>query len=205
MANVLEFIVSNYVWIMLVAIIILLAIIGSYADKTNFGQGKNIKNVSEEKFDIEKSDIKNMRLGTLLEPEHHILEENSRSKTKNNSSSVDIQSNQGQTLDATNQDSNLDHKNIETNNTLETQNESFLDSESQTEQSSFEENFEKFDKEFDAIIPKKNLIDDELLEDIDSLSLGKTQDLNIDNIPDLDDLELPKIKKIESEEDIWKF
>ena len=41
MSTIIEYIVSNYTWFLIGAIIILLAIIGSYADKTNFGQGKH--------------------------------------------------------------------------------------------------------------------------------------------------------------------
>ena len=44
MINILEYINENYTLFLGGAIIILLAIIGSYADKTNFGQGKTKEN-----------------------------------------------------------------------------------------------------------------------------------------------------------------
>lgn len=44
MTQVLEYIMQYYTWFLGGAILILLAIIGYYADKTNFGQGKNPKN-----------------------------------------------------------------------------------------------------------------------------------------------------------------
>ena len=40
MQTILEYIMLNYTWILAGSIIILLAVIGYYADKTNFGQGK---------------------------------------------------------------------------------------------------------------------------------------------------------------------
>lgn len=59
--------------------------------------------------------------------------------------------------------------------------------------------------EVDSILSKKDVIDDDLLSDIEHLSLDKTQRYNFGDIPDLDDVELPKIKKNEEPEDIWKF
>ena len=53
MQSIMEYILANYAWILFFSIIILLAIIGYYADKTNFGQGKvnqNIDNVNRYKF-----------------------------------------------------------------------------------------------------------------------------------------------------------
>ena len=51
MKDILEFIVANYIWFLGGTIIILLAIIGSYADKTNFGQGKESKESKKEEED----------------------------------------------------------------------------------------------------------------------------------------------------------
>ena len=39
MESILEYIMLNYTWFLGGSIVIILAIIGSYADKTNFGQG----------------------------------------------------------------------------------------------------------------------------------------------------------------------
>ena len=54
----LEYILSNYTWILFGLIIILLAIIGWYADKTNFGLGKTV----EDKCVVEELAMK-MALG----------------------------------------------------------------------------------------------------------------------------------------------
>ena len=44
MSQIIEYIVQHYIWIIICIVLILLAIIGYYADKTNFGQGKKEKN-----------------------------------------------------------------------------------------------------------------------------------------------------------------
>jgi len=46
MAEIIEYVTQNYIWFLGGMIVILLAIIGSYADKTNFGQ-KKIKSKKE--------------------------------------------------------------------------------------------------------------------------------------------------------------
>lgn len=66
--------------------------------------------------------------------------------------------------------------------------------------------YDHLDSEVDSVLSKKDVIDDDLLSDIEHLSLDKTQRYNFGDIPDLDDVELPKIKKDKEEpEDIWKF
>ena len=51
--QVLEFLSSNYLWFLVGAIVILLAIIGYVADKTNFGQGKNDES-NKKNIDLER-------------------------------------------------------------------------------------------------------------------------------------------------------
>ena len=65
--------------------------------------------------------------------------------------------------------------------------------------------YDKLNKEVKDLLPKKEVIDDDMLSDINNLSLDKTQKYNFGDIPDLDDVDLPKIKKTDDEEDIWKF
>ena len=67
------------------------------------------------------------------------------------------------------------------------------------------EEINKFNEEFESILPKKEIIDSDLLNDIDDLELGKTQKIDLSVVPDLDNIELPKIKQMDKEEDIWKF
>ena len=69
MTQMLEYIMQNYALFLGGAILILLAIIGYYADKTNFGQGKNVQN----KEDSEKiTDIKNLRLSDVTNGNHEL-------------------------------------------------------------------------------------------------------------------------------------
>ena len=71
---------------------------------------------------------------------------------------------------------------------------------------SYEEKYAKFDKAFDALLPKKGFDDGDLLDEIESISLDRTQKIDITEIPDLDDVDLPKIKSLDPvDEDIWKF
>lgn len=59
MTQVLEFFLNNYILFLVGAIIILLAVVGYYADKTNFGQEKNSDNKDDE---APKIDINNLGL-----------------------------------------------------------------------------------------------------------------------------------------------
>ena len=65
--------------------------------------------------------------------------------------------------------------------------------------------YDELNKEVKSLLSKREVIDDDLLSDIDNLSLDKTQKYNFGDIPDLDDVDLPEIKKADDEEDIWKF
>ena len=53
MSEILDYILANYVWILTVAITVLLAIIGYYADKTNFGQGKKTPKEEPKKEEVQ--------------------------------------------------------------------------------------------------------------------------------------------------------
>ena len=65
--------------------------------------------------------------------------------------------------------------------------------------------YDELNKQVKDLLPRKDVIDDDLLNDINNLSLDKTQKYNFGDIPDLDDVDLPEIKKTDEEEDIWKF
>lgn len=69
-----------------------------------------------------------------------------------------------------------------------------------------EDEFKDFDKEFDMVVPKKDIMNEGILEDIEDLSLDNTQVFNKEDIPDLDNIDLPEIRDTNfSENDIWKF
>lgn len=171
MKTFLEYIMLNYTWFLGGAIIILLAIIGSYADKTNFGQGKTKEDDSEKLRELE---LEKLKLQQQLEQAQRVQEE------------TPIVENQ-----------------------VEDKTEEVIVQQPKREEptlESYEEKYAKFDKTFDALLPKKGFDDGDLLDEIDSISLDKTQKIDITEIPDLDDVDLPKIKSLDPvDEDIWKF
>ena len=177
MQKLVEFIILNYTWIIAGSIIILLAVIGYYADKTNFGQGKN-KDQEPNENDI------NLEQVELVE-----------------------QTNDEQVVESPAELTNpvVEEAVVEEVVIEPIVTEGHPDYQKNNSSVDLDEKFEKFDKEFNEIVPEKEVIDDELLDEIDSLSLDKTQKLNLTDIPDLDDVELPKIKNITKEENIWKF
>ena len=174
MNAIIDFVMANYVLILAIAIIILLAIIGSYADKTNFGQGnKNSNNEKDKEKDTQ--DLSHMTLNEAVSGNQNseIVEDNKEDKSE-------------EEIDQSKNDNNTNVEVVEKEN--------------------LDESFDKLDQEFNEILPEKNIISGDLLEQIDDLSLDKTQKLNFNDVPDLNDIELPEIKKLDSEEeDIWKF
>jgi hypothetical protein len=56
------------------------------------------------------------------------------------------------------------------------------------------------------LLPKKELINGDLLNEIDGMELNLLKEKTSVDVPDLDDISLPKIKNlVEKEQDIWKF
>lgn len=178
----LEYIMLNYTWFLGGLIIILLAIIGYYADETNFGQGKN-KEQSKDKDELNKIENKEELESSIDELQ---LEETIENEIVEDQIEPVVDESKVQT-----EEESKIEENLNTQEVLKT---------------NFEEEFEKFDKEFNEVLPQKEILNDGLLEEIENLSLDKTQKIDLIDIPDLDDVELPKIKSLEPEEkDIWKF
>lgn len=172
MKTFLEYIMLNYTWFLGGAIIILLAIIGSYADKTNFGQGKTKEDESEKLRELQ---LEKLKLQQQLEQAQRVQEETP----------------------------------VVQNQVEEKKEETIVIQQPKKEEpslESYEEKYAKFDKAFDALLPKKGFDDGDLLDEIESISLDRTQKIDITEIPDLDDVDLPKIKSLDPvDEDIWKF
>lgn len=210
MNSVIEFIMANYTWIVVGLIIILLAIIGGYADKTNFGQGKS-KSLEENTDNNENN-----------------LNQQSILPVDNNNQKVDEKINNVEQVNSSpivyngtvqNSENSQGTQNIQTDQSIHTMavNNNLIDvnnrtinvenidlNKSSNEFKDFNDKFDKFDEEFNSVLPKKDIIDDSLLDDIDNLSLDKTQKLDL-SIPDLDDVELPRISSLETEQKkIWK-
>lgn len=303
MTEIIEYITSNYTWFLGGAIIIVLAIIGYYADKTNFGQGKSkLKNEQDnkkqDKFELDKiandnlkeiedednqeiinakeifeensledipndeysnSEDLNKEYYNIFDENNKIINENEEDEYNFNPDNVfipdDSNSNQSEDLLFSPELNDLEINNF--NGDIQNQNNNILDNisnvnqesqlynneltdtlinndeektnqelnldlltsnkdnelkipinieENKTDDQMIQANFEKFDEQFNTIIPKKEIVNSELLEDIDELSLDKSKKFTIDDIPDLDDVDLPEIRETKiSENDIWKF
>lgn len=222
MINILEYISTNYTLFLLGAIIILLAIIGSYADKTNFGQGK--KNLDNSKKEDINKEILNMRITDVIGPQNEEKNEK-KEEVKSTEKVEDLETNNSDTstLFDPNQDvSNLakesnvvakaesdekkDNGVKEANKELQ-ENTANNDVEDNSTNKSLDEQFKKFDEMFDEVLPKKEIVSGDLLDEVNNISLdNKTQDKSFDAIPSLDNFELPEIKDLKStDDDIWKF
>ena len=190
MKTFLEYIMLNYTWFLGGTIIILLAIIGSYADKTNFGQGKTKEDESEKLRELQLEKLK--------------LQQQLDQAQKSQKESNVVHKKENQVV------SRVDNKVEEiTEEVIEIPESKKGGKTTKKEEStleSYEEKYAKFDKAFDALLPKKGFDDGDLLDEIESISLDKTQKIDITEIPDLDDVDLPKIKSLDPvDEDIWKF
>lgn len=236
MIQILEYISQHYTWFLGGAILILLAIIGYYADKTNFGQGKNsdfkennnLEQISDNE-DGQQSDISKKTSKDILDVS---MEGEELLQTENVQDLQDMQDMQIPLIEDLENDTPSENSIITDSNQLEGEiPETFAvepliktDSEEITKEQNngdsdavmkenvkdnitlSEEQFDKFNHEFDSVLPKKELIDTDLLSDIDDLNFERTQKLDLNDIPNLDDIELPKIKTFSADEqDIWKF
>ena len=235
--QVLGYITQNYTLFLVGAVIILLAVIGYYAEKTNFGQSK--ENQSKEndstQSNNESNDIKNAELldatiseekeetndlnvqppnpnvdNDLAKPSIELILEGDLSQSNNSNYIVSENSNINQsTVDklVSNDLSNVSNEviDLEMSDSNVLQNEQLAFNEENMIQQS-EDNFDIFSAELESLLPKKNIINTDLLSDIEDLELDRTQKIDLSGVPDLDDIELPKIMELSAEkEDIWKF
>lgn len=173
-----DFIVSHYIVVFIIAVIIIFALIGRYVDKIGYLKQapkkvepiKPIKELNEEPLvEIKPIETPKVEVTEESKPELIISPDEENVATVNTNINID------------DIDSAL-FAPIEGNNT-----------------------YDELNKEVEELLPKKDVIDDDLLSDINNLSLDKTQKYNFGDIPDLDDVILPKIKKSDESEDIWKF
>lgn len=198
----LDYIMTNYIWFLGGIIIIFLAIIGYFADKTNFGQGKSSEKEKKELNNNYENKTLQDVINSEVKEQKVVEEEIDQEQVSINEQSVSEEENviEGNLQ----QQESINNEQIQTitndKEIIEAPEKEVIN------QSSFEDSFAKFDKEFEEILPKKEIIEDEFLDEIDNLELDKTQKIDLGDIPDLDDVDLPKIKKLESEvEDVWKF
>lgn len=230
MNQVLEYITQNYTLFLVGAIVILLAVIGYYADKTNFGQRKSNENEDNKDLKkIEDADFEEPKESVI--PETLLEEDNKEQLEYETKKSEEIQNKELNDIESTNDDvlTHVPQLNKEDNNVYDNlivpeqsmvvddkqDNKLFdtnlvLDNKVVTEKNDTsllnEEVFNRFNEEFNSILPEKEFINTDLLSDIADLELDKTQKIDLGSVPDLDDIQLPKIKQLTSDdEDIWKF
>jgi len=180
------FISQHYIWFLIAAILIFLAIIGYYADTTNFGLGKTI----EDDKNKNKIALENMKFeGTTGINQNYynqnIVNPNNIVSQPIKDQTIGSQSNQSTKTSAP---STVKKEEAKRDNLLD------------------DEMFNKFSEEFDMLLPKKQTIADDLLTDISDLDLGKTQKFDFSSFSSFDNIELPEIKQMEEEpDDIWKL
>lgn len=203
MTSILDFFEIYGSWIAVGAVIIVLAIIGRYADKTNFGQKEKNKSSKDNVMDNQK-DIN-------TEEKEDFLDEY---KINKNTSDVDEKNLEFNEVNSINNDNLLDLDNTpnEIEQIVDTIEEKKSDEAIQDvninkeTKNTFDEQYNALNEEINFLLPKKDIIDEDLLDDINNLSLDKTQKINISDIPDLDDVDLPEIKNLNEQDDnIWKF
>lgn len=222
MSQVLDFILEYSVWIIGSGILVILAVIGYYADKTNFGQGKNSEIETQKNLDeVRLMDVVQEKTTKNDDKTQKIIEKNNINDILSDKQKLNVSQ---ETIKVEHIDNSLTDKidlnssmtDIYKNNavealakdkSLETVEEKMVINKTSKPKLTDEEvAFNKFEKEFETLLPRKEVIKDDLLSDIDELELGKTQKIKLNEVPDLDDIDLPKIKKFaSSEQDIWKF
>lgn len=196
MEIILEYVEQHYILFLIIFILILLAIVGYFAEKKYFANSDFKKEEPKKLDNLKFNDVINQKQTsqeTLEQPVEIKNEPNvSVNIEKMNKNTVDkmlIQNEQ------TSQSQHLIVSQTNLNN----------NSEQVDEISIAEENFNKISEEIDTLLPEKEFINVDLLDDIDELELGKTQKIDLNLVPDLDDIDLPKIKKlVDEEQDIWR-
>ena len=193
MVDIVSIITNNLVWILVGIVVILLAIIGRYADQTNFGEGKKIIKVKKKSS---KRDIIDKL--AVEEKEEEPKEELKKEEKPVEKAEVDIiEEMKNNTRDNFNPDADttsvLD-QNIQTEELKEQKKK-------ESEEMSSDE-FLKTD-DLDILLPKKNVVTGDFLQEVEDINLDfKKKDL-LSDIPDLDDVDLPNIRKKKGKTDIW--
>ena len=195
MTDIVSIITNNLVWILVGIVVILLAIIGRYADQTNFGEGKKIIKIKKKSS---KRDIIDKLAIEQEEPEKDSTKEMNIDNSSEKKEEVDIiEEMKNNTRDNFNPDADttsvLD-QNIQTEELKE-----------QKKKESDEMSSDEFLKtdDLDILLPKKNVVTGDFLQEVEDINLDfKKKDL-LSDIPDLDDVDLPSIRKKKNKTDIW--
>lgn len=186
MIQILEYIAQNYTFLLSVLVLILLAIIGYYADKTNFGQGKNQE--KETKETTEEPKTLNDVFNVSVSPEEKNITENIEP--------INVHEEKHDIINQEIVENNKEENKIENNVNDLKKDELTLKNEEQTREL----------EEIESLLPKKELINNELLNEIEEMEFNTIKEKRTFDVPNLEDISLPKIKNlVEKEQDIWKF
>lgn len=182
MNSIINIILNYWLAIIIVGLIILMIIIGYYAD-----QKKLVKPIKR-KNKIEESKVENKKIDEPAKIEENVVKDNEEELFfADMPSSNDIVVDNKPVSDVSEVISKEEIKHEEDNVTNDA-----------------EQDFENFENEFDKIIPEKPVISDELKKYMDEFQIKPismpTQKKEVST-----NIELPEIKQIEKEEDIWKF
>ena len=226
MTSVIEYISANYINLLIIVVLVFLAVIGYFAEKASNKQ----KNKNKEENKIEDNDnsisersidglIFDSKTGKLVKREEKSVD-NAQMQINDLTPNSEVnglavnkddieQTSQINNVDDLEQNNNqvidLQISNDESN-TLSNDFGQINEQDNNTETNNLKlDDFNQFDLEFDSLLPKKEIIETDLLSDIDSLELDKTQKIDLSDIPDLDNIDLPKIKQLKEEDDVWKF
>jgi hypothetical protein len=217
MLQVLEYIKQNYTLFLFVVIIILLAVIGYYAEKTNFGQGKENKKKDENNADGQIDFNKDSVVSVEKEEEKkEILLNDNSSKVLNNSEIQDVKTKLIENIEnqithskkakkELNPIIDVIHKELNLVNTNSIYNEEEIKNK-EIKNKKKEEEFNKLNDEFDELLPKREFINGDLLSEIEDLELGKTQKFDLSDLRQFDNIKLPRISDtVTEEQEIWKI
>ena len=208
---VVNFVMSYYVWFLVGIILILLAIIGAYADKTNFGQGKKEENKNSDN----EVDLKNVKLNDAIG--------NKTTKDGSKQENISMNSNDAAKDIAVSENNNIinlsnvddasikkidvvsEPKNIDTNNS--TRKVESKEEDVTSKSLNLDEKLSKLDSAINDMLPEKELIDTSILDDVSDIDVGLDDKKLFDNKDkfDLGDLKLPEIKKPKKQpKNVWK-
>jgi len=212
MENILSFFSSNYIILAVVLILILMAIIGYYAEKTNFGTKPLDEGKKNKKQDIDENKRLNDYIQENMEIDSNIQKSTEEANKVQNISQASLAEQSAQAMQFGNlNQNNIQQPVINSNLQVESANNNYransIEGTDPVTNSTDSSTNYNIDEEFSKVISKNNLSDD-LTEDIEQMTI---EPLSIDNNVSYDktlssiNIDLPEISDLKDEEDIWKF
>ena len=192
--EIMNFINEHYLKLVIGLVLVLMAIIGYYAEKTNFGNKLKKENKKENKVDID-----NIGLNDFVESNSDITSINQTNEIVQDSGNLPSQ------------------ENINENN-INGYNENFQSKETLTEEQTLMKNNvvlddvnveTNLDDEFKKVFPTEESMDYDLMVDINNMHIEPLESVDISNNNAYaklsSNIDLPEINDFESSGDVWKF